>query len=216
MRIIFLGPPGAGKGTQAGLLQERQGLTHVSTGEMFREALANGSPLGAEAKRYMDAGELVPDKVVIGMVKERLGQPDCAAGCVLDGFPRTVPQAEALAREVEIDLVIDLRCDLAAVASRLEGRRVHLPSGRIYHVDSKPPRVEGQDDETGEALIVREDDRPETVARRLKVYEEQTAALLGHYQSAGTPPVASIDGMHEVETVSAAIVAAIEEVKKNA
>lgn len=213
MKIIFLGPPGAGKGTQAAFLQQRLGLTHVSTGEMFREALASGTPLGLEAKRYMDAGELVPDEVVIGMVKERIGQPDCAAGCVLDGFPRTVPQAEALAREVELDLVIDLRCDLDAVARRLEGRRVHLPSGRVYHVDSKPPRVDGKDDETGEPLSVRDDDQPATVARRLRVYEEQTAALLGHYQRAARPPVAAVDGMQEVAAVTAAIVAAIEEVR---
>lgn len=211
MKLIFLGPPGAGKGTQSGIVEQRLGLASISTGDMFREELGNDTELGRKAKGYMDAGELVPDEVVIDMVKVRIAKPDCAKGFILDGFPRTIPQAEALAQEIELDLVLDLRCDLDVVARRLGGRRVHKPSGRIYHLDTKPPKVPDQDDETGEPLSIRDDDQPETIANRLQVYQEQTAALVEHYTQRGSPPIAAIDGMRPIDQVAADIIAAIEE-----
>ena len=183
MRIILLGAPGAGKGTQAQFLMEKFSIPQISTGDMLRAARAAGTELGQEAERYMSSGELVPDALIIALVKDRIAQADCANGFLLDGFPRTIPQAQALDDAgVAIDEVIALDVDDEEIVNRLSGRRVHEASGRIYHVEYNPPKVAGQDDQTGDALIQREDDKEETVRRRLEVYRAQTRPLVDFYQ----------------------------------
>jgi len=184
MRIILLGGPGAGKGTQAAFITQRYGIPQISTGDMLRAAVKEGTPLGLEAKKVMDAGALVPDDIIIGLVKERIARNDCAKGFLFDGFPRTIAQAEALKKTgVRIDAVVEIDVDDNEIIKRMSGRRVHLASGRTYHVVFNPPKVEGKDDQTGEDLIQRDDDREETVRKRLTVYHEQTAPLIGFYSS---------------------------------
>ncbi len=183
MRVILLGPPGAGKGTQAQFIQEKFGIPQIATGDMLRAAVKEGTPLGLKAKEVMDSGQLVSDDIIVGLVKERIAQPDCANGFLFDGFPRTIPQAEALVDEgIAIDYVVELDVEDEEIVRRLSGRRVHPGSGRVYHVEFNPPRVEGQDDETGEALVQRDDDREETVRNRLNVYKEQTRPLVDFYR----------------------------------
>ncbi len=182
MRLILLGPPGAGKGTQANFIKERFGIPQISTGDMLRAHVKSGSALGLEAKKYMDAGGLVPDEVIIGMVKERLKDSDCAKGYMFDGFPRTIPQAEAMKQAgVAIDYVLEIDVPDAEIIVRMSGRRAHLSSGRTYHVKFNPPKVEGKDDVTGEPLVQRDDDKEETVRKRLEVYHSQTQPLVEYY-----------------------------------
>lgn len=183
MRVILLGCPGAGKGTQAKFITERYGIPQISTGDMLRAAINQGSPLGLQAKAIMDAGKLVSDEIIINLVKERITQSDCARGFLFDGFPRTLPQAEAVRlANIHIDYVIEIAVDDAEIITRLSGRRVHPLSGRTYHVINHPPKISGKDDETGEPLVQREDDREETVRKRLDVYHEQTKPLIKYYQ----------------------------------
>jgi len=182
MRLILLGPPGAGKGTQAAFVCGRYGIPQISTGDMLRAAIKSGSPLGLAAKKVMDAGQLVSDEIIIGLVLERLKQPDCAKGYLFDGFPRTLPQAEAMKRAgVAIDYVLEIDVPDEAIIQRMGGRRVHLASGRTYHVKFNPPKIEGRDDVTGEALVQRDDDREDTVRARLTVYHGQTQPLVEYY-----------------------------------
>ncbi len=184
MRLILLGGPGAGKGTQAGFLKERYGIPQISTGDMLRAAVRAGTRLGLEAKGYMDAGGLVPDGLIIGLVKERLAAPDCARGFLFDGFPRTLPQAAAMrSGGVDVDAVAEIDVPDEEIVRRMSGRRVHLASGRTYHVAFNPPKREGLDDATGEPLVQREDDREETVRRRLAVYHAQTEPLVEWYRA---------------------------------
>ena len=185
MRIILLGSPGSGKGTQAQFISEKYAIPQISTGDMLRAAVRNGTPLGVEAKKVMDAGGLVSDDIILGLIKERIAQPDCGNGFLLDGFPRTIAQAEGLdAMGVKIDNVIEINVADEEIVKRIAGRRMHPQSGRTYHVEYNPPKVEGIDDVTGEALIHRDDDKEETVRKRLAVYHEQTKPLVGYYSSA--------------------------------
>ena len=182
MNIVLLGPPGAGKGTQAESICSSYGIPHISTGNMLREAIEAGTKLGLEAKSLMDSGILVSDEVIIGLVEERIAAPDCSSGFLFDGFPRTIPQAEALLeRGIKIDAVVEIDVPDEDIINRMSGRRMHLASGRNYHIIYNPPVNEGKDDLTGELLIQREDDKPETVRDRLKVYEEQTSPLVDFY-----------------------------------
>jgi adenylate kinase len=182
MRIILLGPPGAGKGTQAESICENYKIPHISTGNMLRESVEAKTELGLEAKSLMDAGILVSDEVIVGLVEERISQPDCVSGFLFDGFPRTLPQAEALIeRNVNMDAVIEIDVPDQDIIDRMSGRRMHPASGRNYHVVYNPPKIEGKDDITGEDLILREDDKPETVKDRLKVYADQTSPLITFY-----------------------------------
>jgi len=182
MKLILLGPPGAGKGTQANFICEKFAIPQISTGDMLRAAIKAGTPLGVAAKKVMDGGQLVSDDIIIGLVKERLTQPDCAIGYLFDGFPRTIPQAEALrAAGVVLDYVLEIDVPDEQIIQRMGGRRVHLASGRTYHVKFNPPKVEGRDDVTGEPLIQRDDDREETVRKRLEVYRAQTRPLIAYY-----------------------------------
>lgn len=184
MRLILLGPPGAGKGTQAAFLTQHFGIPQISTGDMLRAAVKAGTPLGIEAKKVMDAGGLVSDEIIIGLVQDRLKQPDCANGYLFDGFPRTIPQADALkSAGVKLDYVVEIEVPEEDIIERMSGRRVHQPSGRSYHVRFNPPKVEGKDDVTGEDLIQRDDDREETVRNRLNVYRQQTRPLVDYYSS---------------------------------
>jgi adenylate kinase len=184
MKIILLGPPGAGKGTQAESICQRYGIPHISTGNMLREAIDAGTKLGLEAKSLMDAGILVSDEVIVGLVEERISSPDCSMGFLFDGFPRTIPQAEALVqRGIAIDAVVEIDVPDDDIINRMSGRRMHPASGRNYHIIFNPPKVEGKDDATGEALIQREDDKPDTVRDRLKVYQDQTSPLIEFYSS---------------------------------
>lgn len=208
MRLILLGAPGAGKGTQAAFIKEHFNIPQISTGDMLRAAVKAGTQLGIEAKKVMDAGGLVSDDIIIGLVKERLKQPDCAKGYLFDGFPRTLPQADAMKDAgVAIDYVLEIDVPDEAIIERMSGRRVHLPSGRTYHVKFNPPKVAGKDDETGEDLIQRDDDREETVKKRLKVYHDQTKLLVGYYNDwassgkAGAPKYRKISGVGPVETI---------------
>ncbi|MDR2015820.1 MAG: adenylate kinase [Azoarcus sp.] len=216
MRLILLGPPGAGKGTQSNFIREKLGVPQISTGDMLRAAVREGTPLGLEAKKVMEAGQLVSDGIIIGLVRDRLTWDDCKAGSLFDGFPRTIPQAEALkASGVLIDLVLQIFVPDAEIVARMSGRRVHLPSGRIYHVHYNPPKVENKDDVTGEALVQRDDDREETVKRRLEVYHAQTEPLVEFYRkwAANDPPraprVRKISGLGSVSEITARVFAAL-------
>jgi adenylate kinase len=183
MRLILLGPPGAGKGTQAGFITTKYGIPQISTGDMLRAAIKAGTPLGIAAKRLMDAGQLVADDIVIALAKERLAQPDCAKGYLLDGFPRTLPQAEAMrSAAVPIEYVLEIDVPDEDIVQRMGGRRVHLASGRTYHVKFNPPKLADRDDLTGEPLIQRDDDQEATVRKRLEVYKSQTRPLIEHYE----------------------------------
>ena len=208
MRLILLGPPGAGKGTQAAFLCSRHGIPQVSTGDMLRAAAKAGTPTGLAAKQLMDAGQLVSDEIIVALVLERLRAPDCAKGYLFDGFPRTIPQAEAMkSNGVRIDFVLEIDVPEAEIISRMSGRRVHLASGRTYHVKFNPPKVEGRDDVTGEPLIQREDDREATVRDRLGVYRAQTVPLIEFYKAwaatgdARAPRVRRISGVGSVEEI---------------
>ncbi|BDD92951.1 adenylate kinase [Pandoraea sp. XJJ-1] len=182
MRLILLGAPGAGKGTQATFIKEKFGIPQISTGDMLRAAIKEGTQLGLEAKRYMDAGDLVPDAVIIGMVRERLSADDCKSGYLFDGFPRTIAQAEAMKDAgVAIDFVLEIDVPFDEIITRMSGRRTHPASGRTYHVTFNPPKVEGKDDVTGEPLVQRDDDKEDTVKKRLSVYESQTKPLVAYY-----------------------------------
>lgn len=182
MRLILLGAPGAGKGTQASFICQKFGIPQISTGDMLRSAVKAGTPLGVEAKKVMDAGGLVSDDIIIGLVKERIAQPDCASGFLFDGFPRTIPQADAMkAAGVKLDVVLEIDVPDDAIIDRMSGRRVHVASGRTYHVRFNPPKSEGVDDVTGEPLIQRDDDKAETVRKRLDVYQSQTRPLVDYY-----------------------------------
>ncbi|MFN7753937.1 MAG: adenylate kinase [Pseudomonadota bacterium] len=218
MRILLLGPPGAGKGTQAVFLRDRYGIPQISTGDMLRAAVKAGTPLGLAAKKVMDAGALVSDDIILGLVRERLTQPDCSKGYLFDGFPRTIPQAQAMRdSRVGIDHVIEIVVDDAEIIARVSGRRVHPGSGRTYHVLHQPPRVEGVDDATGEPLIQRDDDREETVRTRLQVYHSQTRPLVDFYRSwadsgsTDAPRYASVQGVGPVEEVGRRLLAALGE-----
>ena len=216
MRLILLGPPGAGKGTQAGFITATYGIPQISTGDMLRTAIKAGTPMGLEAKKVMDTGRLVSDDIIIGLVLDRLKAPDCAKGYLFDGFPRTIPQAEAMKREgVAIDVVLEIHVPDAAIVERMGGRRVHVASGRTYHVRFNPPKVAGKDDVTGEALIQRDDDREDTVRERLVVYHLQTEPLVAWYvkwAASGDPRAPrhrKIDGMGGVEAIRDACLAAL-------
>ncbi|MCW8923749.1 MAG: adenylate kinase [Gammaproteobacteria bacterium] len=212
MRLILLGGPGAGKGTQAGYITKKFNIPQISTGDMLRAAVKAGTELGKEAKKVMDAGGLVSDDLILGLVKERIQESDCANGFLFDGFPRTLAQADALKDQgVEIDGVVEIDVDDAEIIKRMSGRRVHLASGRTYHVIFNPPKVEGKDDETGEDLIQRDDDQEDTVKKRLDVYHEQTEPLIGYYTNwansgeAGAPKYHKIAGVGSVEDIRDAI-----------
>ncbi len=184
MRLILLGAPGAGKGTQASFIKNKFGIPQISTGDMLRAAVKAGTPLGVEAKSYMDEGKLVPDSLIIGLVKERLKEADCANGYLFDGFPRTIAQADAMREAcVALDYVLEIDVPFAAIIERMSGRRMHPASGRTYHLRFNPPQIDGKDDLTGEPLIQREDDREETVQKRLAVYETQTKPLITYYRN---------------------------------
>jgi adenylate kinase len=216
MRLILLGPPGAGKGTQAGFIREKFGIPQISTGDMLRAAVKAGTPLGLAAKKVMDAGQLVSDDVIIGLVKERLKQPDCAGGYLFDGFPRTIPQAEALKlAQVPLDCVLEIDVPDDEIILRMSGRRVHPASGRTYHLEFNPPRRDGVDDVSGEPLVQRDDDREQTVKKRLEVYRAQTRPLVEYYGrwSASGDPAAPryrrISGSGPVDEVAARALAAL-------
>jgi adenylate kinase len=218
MRLILLGAPGAGKGTQATFIKQKFNIPQISTGDMLRAAVQAGTPLGIEAKKVMDAGGLVSDDIIIGLVKDRLKAPDCANGYLFDGFPRTIPQADAMKDAgVDIDYVLEIDVPDAAIIERMSGRRVHPASGRTYHVKFNPPKVEGRDDVTGEALIQRDDDKEDTVKKRLAVFHEQTEVLLDYYgkwaQSGrpGAPKARKIAGVGPVEAVRDSAFAALAE-----
>lgn len=216
MRIILLGAPGAGKGTQATFIKEKFAIPQISTGDMLRAAVKAGTPLGLEAKSFMDSGGLVPDAVIIGMVQERINETDCKNGFLFDGFPRTIPQAEAMKNAgVGIDYVVEIDVPDSAIMERMTGRRSHPASGRTYHVKFNPPKVEGKDDVTGEALVQRPDDAPEVVNKRLVEYHAQTEPLIQYYGDwakggkAGAPKHVKINGLGELETIKASIFAAL-------
>jgi adenylate kinase len=210
MRLILLGAPGAGKGTQATFLCQKYGIPQISTGDMLRAAVKAGTPLGLAARKVMDSGALVSDEIIIGLVQERIAQPDCAKGFLFDGFPRTIPQAEAMrAAGVKIDCVLEIDVPFQAIVERMSGRRSHPASGRTYHVRFNPPKVASRDDETGEPLIQRDDDREETVQKRLEVYSAQTRPLVEYYSNwakadpQNGPKVRKIDGMGSVDEITA-------------
>ena len=216
MRLILLGGPGAGKGTQAGFITQRYRITQISTGDMLRAAVKAGTPLGLAAKQVMDRGDLVSDDIIIGLVKERIKAPDCANGFLFDGFPRTIPQAEAMkAAEVPIEHVVEIFVEDQIIVERMSGRRVHLPSGRSYHTRYNPPKSAMKDDVTGEALIQRDDDKEETVKKRLEVYHKQTEPLVAYYSRWATtgektaPRYHRVDGLGKVEEVRDRIFAAL-------
>ena len=216
MRLILLGPPGAGKGTQANFIKQTFGIPQISTGDMLRAAVKAGTPLGLAAKKVMDTGGLVSDDIIIGLVRDRLREPDCAEGYLFDGFPRTLPQADAMKDAgVALDYVLEIAVPDAAIIERMSGRRVHLPSGRTYHVRFNPPQTAGKDDVTGEDLVLRDDDREETVKNRLAVYHAQTEPLVAWYKSwAATgdpraPRHLKVDGLGGVDAVRDACLAAL-------
>ena len=217
MKIILLGPPGAGKGTQAQFIQQRLSVPQISTGDMLRAAVSSGSELGQRVKAVMDSGALVSDDIIIELVKDRIQQPDCAAGFLFDGFPRTIPQAEAMREaDVPIDVVLEIQVDDEELVARITGRRVHPGSGRVYHVDYNPPKEEGKDDVTGEALIQRDDDREATVRNRLSVYHEQTEPLVQYYREWAqqdpqtAPAYHRVEGTGSVEAIRQQVLTALE------
>ena len=217
MRLILLGPPGAGKGTQANFIKEKFGIPQISTGDMLRAAVKAGTPLGLEAKKVMDSGGLVSDEIIIGLVKDRLQEDDCKAGYMFDGFPRTLPQADALKDAgVPVDVVLQIDVPDGEIIERMSGRRAHLPSGRTYHVKYNPPKVEGKDDVTGEDLVQRDDDKEETVKKRLDVYHLQTKPLVEYYSKwaasgdAKAPKVRKISGLGAVDAITASAFAALQ------
>lgn len=219
MRLILLGGPGAGKGTQANFIKEKYQIPQISTGDMLRAAVKAGSELGKKAKGFMDSGGLVPDDVIIGLVKERIQESDCQKGFLFDGFPRTIPQADAMKDAgVPIDAVVEIDVPDEEIIKRMSGRRVHLASGRTYHIVFNPPKVEGKDDETGEPLIQREDDQEETVKKRLDVYHAQTEPLVDYYKNwassgeAGAPQHIRIEGVGKVEEIRDQIFAACDKI----
>ncbi len=219
MRLILLGGPGAGKGTQANYIKEKYQIPQISTGDMLRAAVKEGSELGAKAKAFMDAGQLVPDDVIIGLVKARIQEPDCERGFLFDGFPRTIPQADAMkAAGVPVDAVVDIDVPDEEIIKRMSGRRVHLASGRTYHIIFNPPQEAGKDDVTGEPLIQRDDDQEETVRRRLDVYHAQTEPLIDYYKKwessgeAAAPTYIRIAGVGKVDEIRDSIFSALENV----
>ncbi len=216
MRLILLGAPGAGKGTQAKFICEKFSIPQISTGDMLRAAVKAGSPLGLAAKKVMDSGALVSDDIIIGLVKERLKEPDCKNGYLFDGFPRTIPQAEAMKDAgVNLDYVLEIAVNDDVIVDRMSGRRVHLASGRTYHVVHNPPKVAGKDDVTGEELVQRKDDEEATVKTRLKVYHDQTEVLLGYYGDwaksgkPGAPKYVKVEGVGSVEAITAKVMSAL-------
>jgi adenylate kinase len=216
MRLILLGPPGAGKGTQANFLREKFAIPQISTGDMLRAAVKAGTPLGLAAKKVMDSGRLVSDEIILGLVSERLKSPDCAKGYLFDGFPRTIPQAEAMkATNVSIDFVLEIDVPDEEIITRMSGRRVHPASGRTYHVKFNPPKAEGRDDATGEPLVQRDDDREETVKKRLEVYRAQTRPLIDYYGKweasgdARAPRYRKIAGTGKVDEISSRALGAL-------
>ena len=218
MRLILLGAPGAGKGTQATFICQKYGIPQISTGDMLRAAVKAGTPLGIEAKKVMDAGGLVSDDLIINLVKERITQADCAQGFLFDGFPRTIPQADAMkAAGVKLDFVLEIDVPFDAIIERMSGRRAHVASGRTYHVKFNPPKVEGIDDVTGEALVQRVDDQEETVKKRLQVYSDQTRPLVDYYSNwakadaASAPQYRAISGTGNVEEITSRALAALTE-----
>jgi len=220
MRLILLGGPGAGKGTQANLIKEKYQIPQISTGDMLRAAVKAGTELGLKAKGFMDSGGLVPDDVIIGLVKERIQESDCENGFLFDGFPRTIPQADAMkAAGVPIDAVVDINVPDEEIIKRMSGRRAHLASGRTYHVIFNPPKEEGKDDVTGEALVQRDDDKEATVRKRLEVYHEQTEPLIDYYKNwqssgeAAAPQYVRIEGIGKVEEIRDHIYAALDNLK---
>ena len=217
MKLILLGGPGAGKGTQAGFITEKFSIPQISTGDMLRAAVKSGSPLGLEAKKIMDAGKLMPDEVITGLVRDRINEPDCENGYLLDGFPRTIPQAEAMREfDIDIDYVDEINVDDEEIIKRMSGRRAHLASGRTYHTTYNPPKQDGVDDITGEPLVQRDDDKEETVRTRLTIYHEQTEPLIGYYQDyansgqQGAPNYLTIQGIGSVESIRDSILAALQ------
>jgi adenylate kinase len=216
MKLILLGGPGAGKGTQAAFITKKFGIPQISTGDMLRAAVKAGSPMGVAAKKVMDAGGLVSDEIILGLIDERLKQPDCANGFLFDGFPRTIPQAEALrAQGVELDYVLEIDVSDEEIIRRMSGRRVHPGSGRTYHVVFNPPKVEGKDDVSGEALIQRDDDKEETVRKRLSVYHSQTKPLVDYYsqwsatESKDAPKYRKVSGIGSLDSITSAVFAAL-------
>ncbi len=216
MRLILLGAPGAGKGTQATFICQKYGIPQISTGDMLRAAVKAGTPLGIQAKQVMDAGGLVSDDLIINLVKERITQPDCTGGFLFDGFPRTIPQADAMkAAGVKLDYVLEIDVPFESIIDRMSGRRSHPPSGRTYHVKFNPPKVQGKDDVTGEPLVQREDDKEETVKKRLDVYSAQTRPLVDYYanwakaQPAEAPKYRAISGTGSVDDITARAFAAL-------
>ena len=216
MRLILLGAPGAGKGTQAAFICEKFGIPQISTGDMLRAAVKAGTPLGLQAKAVMDAGQLVSDELIINLVKDRIAQPDCAKGFLFDGSPRTIPQADAMkAAGVKLDYVLEIDVPFEAIIDRMSGRRSHPASGRTYHVKFNPPKVEGIDDVTGEPLVQREDDKEETVKKRLQVYSDQTRPLVDYYSNwakaepQAAPQYRAISGTGSVEEITARAFAAL-------
>jgi adenylate kinase len=214
MRVILLGAPGAGKGTQARFITEKFGIPQISTGDMLRAAVKAGSPLGLKVKGVMDSGGLVSDEIIIDLIKERITQADCAQGFLFDGFPRTIPQADALQEAgVNIDNVLEIAVDDEEIVSRIAGRRVHPASGRVYHTEHNAPKVAGFDDETGEELIQRPDDSEETVRKRLALYHEQTLPLVAFYSNlaaaGGAPKCSKVEGVGSVDQITAKVMAAL-------
>ena len=216
MRLILLGAPGAGKGTQAAFICKQFGIPQISTGDMLRAAVKAGTELGLAAKRVMDSGALVSDEIIIGLVKERIAQPDCARGFLFDGFPRTIPQADAMKNAgVKLDVVLEIDVPDSAIIERMSGRLFHIASGRSYHVKFNPPKVPGKDDVTGEDLIQRDDDKEETVRKRLAVYQSQTRPLVEYYAAwaatgdAAAPRCRKIDGTGSVDQITARAMAAL-------
>ena len=216
MRLILLGAPGAGKGTQAAFICQKYGIPQISTGDMLRAAVKAGTPLGLAAKKVMDAGGLVGDDIIIGLVKDRLAQPDCANGFLFDGFPRTIPQAEAMKQAgVKLDYVLEIDVPFEAIIERMSGRRSHPSSGRTYHVKFNPPKIAGLDDATGEPLVQRDDDKEDTVKKRLEVYASQTRPLVDYYANwakadpVNAPKYRAISGIGSVEEITSRALAAL-------
>lgn len=218
MKIILLGPPGAGKGTQAGFISEKFNIPQISTGDMLRAAVKAGTPLGLEARKIMDAGELVSDELILNLVRERITRDDCRNGYLFDGFPRTIAQADGMKENnIDIDYVVELVVPDEDIIKRMSGRRVHLESGRTYHIEFNPPREEGKDDITGEPLVQRDDDSEETVRNRLNVYHDQTRPLVDYYQQwsredeGNAPRYLRVDGVGDVDTIKKAVFSGLEQ-----